>query len=37
MNVIEVKASKNYNVTIGCGLLATVGDTTRRNTKAEKV
>ena len=37
MNVIEIKASKNYNVTIGCGLLATVGDTTRRNTKAEKV
>ena len=37
MNVIEVKASKNYNITIGCGLLANVGDTTRRNTKAEKV
>jgi len=37
MNVIEVKASKNYNVTIGCGLLATVGDVIRRNAKAEKV
>jgi len=37
MNVIEVKASKNYNVTIGSGLLATTGDLVRRHIKTAKV
>ena len=37
MNVIEVNASKNYNVTIGSGLLATTGDLVRRHIKTEKV